>query len=73
MQAPPCRPAGSDWNDGATDRAMAALRQERDQKLAETDWWAMPDSPDMTEAQRKYRSDLRDFPSTVDNILNVDR
>lgn len=58
------------WNDGATARAMAGIRQERDQKLAETDWWAMPDSPDMTEAQRKYRSDLRDFPSTVD-INNI--
>tara|TARA_R100000900_G_scaffold93518_1_gene72599 strand:+ start:331 stop:609 length:279 start_codon:yes stop_codon:yes gene_type:complete len=58
------------WAAGENDRAMAALRQERDQKLADTDWWAMPDSPTMSEAQTQYRQDLRDFPSTVD-INNI--
>jgi hypothetical protein len=58
------------FDDAAPERAMAALRQERDQKLADTDWWAMPDSPTMSEAQTQYRQDLRDFPSTVD-INNI--
>ena len=58
------------WQAGANDRVMAALRQERNRLLTETDWWAMPDSPNMTEAQKKYRSDLRDLPSTVD-INNI--
>ncbi len=58
------------FDDAAPEREMAALRQERDQKLADTDWWAMPDSPTMSEAQTQYRQDLRDFPSTVD-INNI--
>tara|TARA_R110002020_G_scaffold322624_1_gene538416 strand:- start:1367 stop:1642 length:276 start_codon:yes stop_codon:yes gene_type:complete len=53
------------WNDGATDRAMAALRQERDQKLAETDWWASSDLT-ITDDQRTYRQALRDVPSQAD-------
>ena len=56
--------------DNAHIVTMAFLRLERNAKLSETDWWAMPDSPDMTEAQKKYRSDLRDLPSTVD-INNI--
>lgn len=58
------------WDNAAPARAMAALREERDQKLADTDWWAMPDSPAMSEAQTQYRQDLRDLPSTVD-INNI--
>ena len=58
------------FDDAAPERAMAELRKERNQKLVDTDWWAMPDSPNMTEAQKKYRSDLRDLPSTVD-INNI--
>tara|TARA_R100001163_G_C5032984_1_gene172740 strand:+ start:798 stop:1088 length:291 start_codon:yes stop_codon:yes gene_type:complete len=58
------------WDNAAPVRAMAALREERNRLLTETDWWAMPDSPNMTEAQKKYRSDLRDLPSTVD-INNI--
>jgi hypothetical protein len=59
-----------EWNDAAPARAMAALRKERNAKLADTDWWAMPDSPAMSEAQTQYRQDLRDLPSTVD-INNI--
>ena len=59
-----------EWDNAAPVRAMVALRKERNRLLTETDWWAMPDSPDMTEAQKKYRSDLRDLPSTVD-INNI--
>ncbi len=56
--------------DNAHIATMAFLRLERDAKLSETDWWAMPDSPTMSEAQTQYRQDLRDFPSTVD-INNI--
>lgn len=59
-----------EWNDAAPARAMAALRKKRNAKLADTDWWAMPDSPAMSEAQTQYRQDLRDLPSTVD-INNI--
>jgi len=53
-----------------TDEAWIFLRHRRNAKLADTDWWAMPDSPTMSEAQTQYRQDLRDFPSTVD-INNI--
>lgn len=36
-------------------------RRIRDQKLAETDWWALPDSPTMTAEQTAYRQALRDI------------
>ena len=63
--------ADAEWE--ATGKIAAVwkqVREERDAKLAETDWWAMPDSPTMSEAQTQYRQDLRDLPSTVD-INNI--
>ena len=44
---------------------MKRLREERDKKLAETDWWAMSDRT-MTTAQKDYRKALRDIPANVD-------
>lgn len=38
-------------------------RSERDRLLKETDWWAMPDSPEMTAEQATYRQALRDISS----------
>lgn len=38
-------------------------RRIRDEKLAETDWWALPDSPIMTSGQTAYRQALRDITS----------
>ena len=58
------------WNDAAPERAMAALRQERNAKLAETDWWAFPDSPEMPDSQTKYRQDLRDI-TKQDDLNNI--
>ena len=43
---------------------MKCLREERDKKLAETDWWAMSDRT-MTSEQTAYRQALRDLPSTA--------
>ena len=43
---------------------MKRLREERDKKLAETDWWAMSDRT-MTSEQTTYRQALRDLPSTA--------
>ena len=59
--------------DGAFDRAIANLRQDRNRKLAETDFYALSDvtmSSDMTD----YRQALRDLPSgkdTVDKVNNA--
>ena len=53
------------WAAGATDRAWTALRDQRNQKLAECDWWSFADSPAMTDEQIAYRQALRDLPATV--------
>lgn len=50
---------------GRVDRAMAVMRDQRNSKLAECDWWSFADSPAMTDAQKTYRQQLRDLPSTV--------
>ena len=49
---------------------MRLLRAERNVKLAETDWWASSDLT-MTDAQKKYRQDLRDITKTYDSLEKV--
>ena len=56
------------WNDGAADRSMSALREERNRLLSETDWWDMSDTATMTAAQKKYRQDLRDITKTYSSM-----
>ena len=53
------------WVAGAVDRAWATLREERNARLTETDWWASSDLT-MTSEQTEYRQVLRDLPSIVD-------
>ena len=52
------------WADGKEARDWLAIRNKRNTLLAETDWWANSDLT-MSDAQKKYRTDLRDLPSTV--------
>ncbi len=52
------------WESGAKDRAMASLRQKRNNLLKETDYLALSDNT-MSEDMTTYRQDLRDLPSTV--------
>ena len=47
---------------------MRLLREERNTRLAETDWWAMSDRT-MTSAQTDYRQALRDI---TDNATSLD-
>ena len=49
---------------------MRLLREERDRKLAETDWWAMSDRT-MTDAQTTYRQALRDVPANYTSLDDV--
>tara|TARA_B100000424_G_C22817184_1_gene437309 strand:+ start:221 stop:508 length:288 start_codon:yes stop_codon:yes gene_type:complete len=61
------------WNDGAFDRAMANLRQNRNRKLAETDFYALSDVT-MSEDMTTYRQNLRDITdglSTVEDVNNI--
>ena len=61
------------WADGALARAQASLRQERNRRLAETDFYALSDVT-MSDDMKTYRQNLRDLPSgkdTVDKCDNV--
>ena len=55
------------WNDGALDRALTQLRDERNNLLTNTDWWGASDNT-MTDAQKKYRQDLRDLTAGLDTV-----
>ena len=63
----------ADWEAGAFDRAIANLRQQRNSKLAETDFYALSDVT-MSEDMTTYRQNLRDITnglSTVEDVNNV--
>ena len=48
---------------------MRLLREERDRRISETDWWAGQDLT-MTQEQKDYRQALRDLPSTASPSLD---
>ena len=59
------------------DSVLQRFRTERNRRLAETDWWVLPDRTP-TQAQLDYRQTLRDLPEIADpyvdehsNIVNV--
>ena len=59
------------WAAGASARALAGMREQRDRLLAETDFYALSDvtmSSDMT----TYRQALRDLPSGKTTKAHVD-
>ena len=49
---------------------MKLLREERNRRIAETDWWASSDLA-MTDAQKKYRTDLRDITKSATSLDDV--
>jgi len=51
---------------------MRLLRVERDRLLSECDWWASSDlSSSFTDAQKKYRQDLRDITKSATSLDDV--
>ena len=60
----------ADWNAGAFDRAIASLRQDRNNKLAETDFYALSDVT-MSDNMKKYRQDLRDITNGLETVEQV--
>ena len=60
----------AEWNNGALNRALALLRVDRNYLLAGTDWWGASDNT-MTDAQKKYRQDLRDLTTGLDTVEKV--
>ena len=59
------------WTDGQADRDLTELRTQRNILLSETDWWASSDIT-MTDAQKKYRKDLRDITKTFSSLSDKD-
>jgi len=63
----------ADHEAGAFDRSIARLREDRNRKLAETDFYALSDVT-MSAEMTTYRQELRDLPSgltTVEEVNNV--
>ena len=48
---------------------LVELREERNKRLAETDWWALSDIT-MTDEERAYREALRDLPANTSDPAN---
>tara|TARA_B100000963_G_scaffold264292_1_gene232390 strand:+ start:49 stop:336 length:288 start_codon:yes stop_codon:yes gene_type:complete len=58
------------WADSAADRNLNMLREQRNLLISKTDWWASADLT-MTDAQKKYRQDLRDITKTYKSLDDV--
>ena len=59
------------WAAGENDRSLAGLREDRNRRLADTDWYGVSDltmSADMT----TYRQELRDLPAGKSTKAHVD-
>jgi len=59
------------WEDGALARAQARLREERNRRLAETDFYGNSDVT-MSSDMQTYRQNLRDLPSGKDTVEKCD-
>ena len=59
------------WEAGAFDRAIAGLREDRTHRLSSTDWYALQDVT-MSDAMTAYRQDLRDLPSGLSTVAEVE-
>jgi len=59
------------WEAGAFDRAVARLRDDRTRLLSATDFYALSDVT-MSEAMTTYRQNLRDLPSGLSTVEDVE-
>ena len=55
----------------SAEKQLEFLRDERNRLLSETDWMASSDYS-MTDAQKKYRQDLRDITKTFKSMSDKD-
>ena len=55
------------WNDGAFDRKMYDIRQERNRLLADTDYLALSDNT-LSAEMTTYRQELRDITEGVTTL-----
>ena len=49
---------------------MKLLREERNRRIAQTDWWALSDVP-MASDRRLYRMELRDITNSYSSLDDV--
>jgi len=59
------------WSDAAFNRAILQLRQERNQRLAQTDWRALSDQS-LSQEWADYRQSLRDITQDLATVEDVD-
>ena len=62
--------ASKDTDQLAADilaRKWASIREQRDTKLAASDWRALGDTTSISTAWKTYRQELRDLPSKYDD------
>jgi len=60
----------AEMESGISVEGMIVLRNTRNIKLAETDWWVLPDR-NPTQAQLDYRQALRDITETYTSLDDV--
>jgi hypothetical protein len=58
------------WADGAFERSMLQLRQQRDRLLAATDYRALSDQ-NMSQEWADYRQQLRDITQDLETVEDV--
>ncbi len=59
------------WEAGAFDRAIAGLRERRNNLLSATDFYALSDVT-MSAEMTTYRQELRDLPDGLTTVEDVD-
>jgi len=69
LQQPTEEAIQAKWTELKNQFPMKVLRQERNQKLLETDWWCCSDRTP-SQAQLDYRQSLRDLPETASPSLD---
>tara|TARA_R110002020_G_scaffold343964_1_gene558315 strand:- start:246 stop:545 length:300 start_codon:yes stop_codon:yes gene_type:complete len=62
----------AEWEAGAFDRSIESLRQDRNQKLAGSDWTALSDvTLSNASAWSAHRQSLRDLPAGLTTVEEV--
>lgn len=54
-----------------TDISWSIIREKRNNKLTETDWWELPSQQPISEARLSYRQALRDITETYSSPDDV--
>ena len=58
------------WNNDSANRKLKGIKELRQQKLEETDWWVL--RGDMTDEQKAWRQGLRDIPQNYTTEAEYD-